>query len=227
MEVPNATEPEVPKGFAELSSDYDIPDDWTKTFDARAAMAMDAAVARYEAKDPRHPPTEATHDLAATNEALHGRASSPLKHGGSQSSQEPILDQLPSSQITIPSPPPVIKDTDGNPEGSAFQPVRFSDDTVAYVPIVRDGQGLPNNKIYSHILRISSKGSTSEYEIQLSQQLSLRTNIVNALRLSTPVVIKRLEAPRDDFNLRFLIATYKIPAHTPVDIHGTHSTDFN
>ena len=139
-----------------------------------------------------------------------------------QLSQEPILDQASSSQITCPSPPPVIKETNRNPEGCPFQPVRFSDDTVAYVPIVRDNQGHANNKIYDHILRISSWGSgSSAYEIRLSQGLSLRTNVVNSLRLSAPVVIKYLDAPRDDFNLRFLISTYKIPAHTPVDIHGT------
>jgi len=224
LEVSNATEPKARKAFAELSSDFDIPDDWIKTFDDKAATAMDAVLAQYAGKTPRLLFTQqATYDLmAAKSEAIHGSPSSPLKHSSPQSSQEPILDQN-----TFPSPPPVIKETDGYPEGSPFQPVKFSDDTIAYIPIVRDEQGHANNKIYNHILRISSKCTTSDYEIQLSQQLSLRINVVNSLHRLAAVIIKRLDAPRDDFNLRFLIATYKIPAHTPVDVHGTHSTDFS
>ena len=74
--------------------------------------------------------------VAAKLEATHGGPPSPVNNSISEPSNDSVLDQVGSSQIALPSPPPVIKETAG--KGSPIQPVRFSDDLVAFVPIIRD-----------------------------------------------------------------------------------------
>jgi len=201
----------------DISSDFDIADDWVNNFNDKVAEAMDASLANYEAKIMKTPVVK--EDNPTLNPPLQPSA----KPADVQcQSQVSVNTASQATSPPTPSPHPIIVETTGYPSGSPFQPVRFSDDTIAFVPIVKDEKGVPNNKIFDHICRLAKTCSVnvSDYELTRVEQFSSRPHIAVSLSLSKSVVIKHLKEPRDEFNLRFVTSTYKIPDDTSVDMHG-------
>ncbi len=227
--VDNESPPKDTASHADISSDFDIPDDWVNNFDDNLAEAMDASIAKYESIILK---TQLVNEDNPTLEAIDSLGTQPLQQVSMsadverQSSvavnQEDLTSSSQPTSLPTPSPHPVIQETTGYPNGSPFQPVRFSDDTIAFVPIVKDENGVPNNKIYDHICRLAKTCfiNVSDYELTRLEQFSLRPHIAISLSLSKSVVIKNLKEPCNEFNLRFVTLTYKIPEDTPVDMHG-------
>jgi hypothetical protein len=210
-----------------------VSSDWVKHFDAEAEAAMDASVAKYEHEKLllQQPITGESAEL--TNLENKGRATTqanPTQLPGEQSATQKLAcsegvdgasSSNPAPSTIKPSPPAMMPEPPLHPYGSPFQPVRFSDGTIAMVPITKT-QGRPNHSVYNYIKRTSEEYHVADglYELTLAEQLSFLPNAIGSLRNFNPVIVRRLPAPRDVFSLEILTTTYKLSPHTPVNMHG-------
>ena len=203
-----------------------------KHFDAEAEAAMDASIAKYEREQlllkepvtvesavPGNPGDNGctTTQPNPTQLPEYTATQKPPHSEGHSSASSPT----PTPSTIRPSPPAMISEPPLFPYGSPFQPVRFSDGTVAMVPITKV-QGLPNHRIYDYIKRTSQDYHVADglFELSLEERLLFLPNAIDALRRFKPVIVRRLPAPHDFFSLEALMTTYRIPPHTPVNMHG-------
>ncbi len=207
--------PLVPEVRAEEnSSEYPLSDDWAKSFDSEFAAAMDKstniAMANATPRQKRTPQPQYSNPTSQPFPAIDAP---------SNASQRPsnLSDSPP-----MPSPARPMLEAPPVPVESSMQPLRFSDGTIAWVPIVQGANGRPIFKTYKRLKHIADTYHVpiGLYELALEQQMTFLPSAVDFLRKSSPVIVRRTDSPHTSFGLEFLTSTYKIPPHMPVDMHG-------
>jgi hypothetical protein len=181
----------------DLSSNYDIADDYANTFNEELAEARDQTIAIHMQNSP------AVSRLAASH---------------------PIVDSASSSVHLTPStptPPTFIPDLHF-PYGSSFQPVRFNEDVLVLVPITRDEPGNLVDRTYKHVQKLAEIHGLNPnvYELYDEEQTSSLASMITRLKMSIPTVIRNPFTLLGNFNMEFLRQTYRMVPCTPVDIHG-------